>query len=263
MRSASNPGNIGHDWVKQRFMIEGETFGRVFIPAKLADNPNLDQQEYVKSLENLDPITRRQYLEGDWTARHGGSIFKREKFRVIHEAPADLENYARYWDMAATKPKEGKEPDYTVGALWGTKQGQYYCLNIQRLRDTPQAVEARIKQTAILDRQTYGDKVRIYMEQEPGSAGIGQADYYARQVLAGFSFWPVRTTGSKAERAVPLSSAVDADNVFIIQADWNGAFLDEFEAFPIGGHDDQVDASSGALEQLRVKFTPWVQPIKW
>jgi hypothetical protein len=79
MRSASNPGGVGHDWVKQRFLTEGPSFGRVFVPALLEDNPFLDQKECEKSLCELDPITRRQYRTGDWSARHGGSLFVREK----------------------------------------------------------------------------------------------------------------------------------------------------------------------------------------
>jgi hypothetical protein len=58
MRAASNPGGIGHDWVRQRFLIEGPSQGRVFVPAKLADNPHLDQREYFSSLSQLDPVTK-------------------------------------------------------------------------------------------------------------------------------------------------------------------------------------------------------------
>ena len=34
------------------------------------------------------------------------------------------------------------------------------------------------------------------------------------------------------------------------RAPWNGAFLDELCAFPLVGHDDQVDALSDAFEPL-------------
>jgi len=262
MRSASNPGNIGHDWVKRRFIDEGATYGRVFVPAKLADNPNLDQAKYIESLRELDPITRRQYLDGDWTARHGGSIFLREWFTIVDEAPADLRK-VRFWDLAATKPKEGKDPDYTVGALLGEKQGIYHLLDIRRMRGAPPQVEALIKQTAELD----GVSTRIYMEQEPGSSGVSQVDYYARQVLNGYSFWGVKTTGSKQERATPVSSAAEAGNIKLVRSklytqaemSWIGVLLDEFEAFPQGMHDDQVDAVSGAFQQLRTVAKPaWV-----
>ena len=39
MRAATNPGGPGHEWVKQRFIIEGRALGRVFIPARLARQP--------------------------------------------------------------------------------------------------------------------------------------------------------------------------------------------------------------------------------
>ena len=250
MRCASNPGGVGHDWVKRRFIIEGAEYNRRFIPARLNENPYLDQKGYIESLSELDPITRRQYLDGDWSARHGGSIFKREWFTILKETPANLQ-LVRYWDKAATAPKEGKDPDYTVGALIGEQNGRYYIVDIQRLRDAPAGVEARIKQTAILDHQR--GTVKTYMEQEPGSAGVDNIDYYARQVLQGFSFWGIKTTGSKQERATPLSSASEAGNIYIKEASWNSAFLDEFEAFPQGSHDDIVDACSGGFEQLRVK----------
>jgi predicted phage terminase large subunit-like protein len=246
MRAASNPGGIGHDWVKQRFMIEGAEYNRVFIPAKLTENPYIDQESYIKSLSNLDPITRRQYLEGDWSAKHGGSIFRREWFEIVREPPADATK-VRYWDKAATKPKDtNKDPDYTVGALLGFKNGQYWIIDIRRVRVPPMQVEALIKQTAELD----GKNVPIYMEQEPGSSGVESIDHYNRQVLVGFIFHGIKTTGPKAERAAPVSSASEAGNVKIVQAPWNTVLLDEFEGFPIGEHDDIVDAVSGAFEKV-------------
>lgn len=262
---ASNPLGIGHDWVKRRYLIEGIENQRAFVPGRMTDNPYLDQKQYLESLNNLDPITREAYLNGNWSVRYGATIFKREKLTIIKEPPASFTQVVRYWDMAATKPNPDKQndPDYTVGALWAELNGQYYCLNIQRLREVPQQVEARIKQTAQLDHQRFGNKCKIFMEQEPGSSGVSQVDYYARQILNSYPFWPVKTTGAKAERAAPFSSAVEAGNVFLVEAVWNSDFIDECEAFPLTAHDDQVDASSGAFEQIRVKFTPWVKNLEW
>lgn len=57
MRSASNPGNIGHEWVKRRFVLRigAPTGDRLYVPARLDDNPFINRDEYVKSLLNLDP----------------------------------------------------------------------------------------------------------------------------------------------------------------------------------------------------------------
>ena len=246
MRVASNPGGVGHDWVKRRFIDEGRAYGRVFIPANLDDNPFLDHLSYIKSMDELDPITRQQLLHGDWTARHGGSTFRREWFGVVDTVPADCVK-VRYWDLAATEPKRGADPDWTAGVMMGKgANNALYILDVRRLRGSPQVVEHLIRQTAEMD----GRYIPIRIEEEPGASGKSMIDYYMRQVLMGWNFQGVRTTGDKVVRANPVSSQAEAGNVKILHGGWNGAFLDEMEAFPQGGHDDQVDAVSGAFEYL-------------
>jgi predicted phage terminase large subunit-like protein len=252
MRSASNPGNIGHDWVKQRFVVEGAEYDRPFFPAKLLDNPYLNAETYVQSLAQLDPITRKQYLDGDWTARQGGSKFKREWFELVdNPAPADAAR-VRYWDMAATTDKRGGDPDYTVGAKVAVDKGIYYLEDIQRFRERPAIVEARIRQTAQIDFDLHGHNCQVWMECEPGSAGISMIDHYARNILVGFNFRGHKVTGDKEVRANPMSSAAEQGNVKLVRGTWIGAFLDEAESFPLGSHDDQIDAASGAFDALRL-----------
>lgn len=250
MRSASNPGNIGHDWVKRRFMIEGTAHGRVFIPATLDENKNLDRAQYIKSLDELDPITRRQYLKGDWSARHGGSIFKREYFKdnILDRLHVSVKRFVRFWDKAATTPKKGSDPDWTVGLKFAEQRGRYFVCDVVRFRGSPKENHDKIKTTAQID----GFSVPVRMEQEPGSSGVDTIDYYACEVLKGYNFKGVKTTGSKAERAAPVATAAEQKNIFIINGSWVGCFLDELEGFPMGAHDDQVDALSGAFHQLRV-----------
>lgn len=245
MRAASNPGGQGHEWVKQRFMTERND-DRVFLPARIADNPHLDQEEYVKSLMELDPITRKQLLDGDWSARSAGDKFRREWFEIVDAAPADC-RLVRRWDMAATEPKPGRDPDYTVGVLMGLSRGKVlYVIDVKRMRGTPGACEALVKQTAMLD----GKAVPIRMEQEPGSSGVKAIDDYRRRVLMGWDFRGVPSTGNKEVRANPLASQAEAGNVKLVRGPWITAFLDEMELFPRGSHDDQCDASSGALADL-------------
>lgn len=257
MRSASNPDGEGLDWVRQRFIVEGTSKGRVFIPAKLEDNPYLDAEEYERSLAQLDPVTRARIRHGDWSVRPPGKKFRREWFEVVDVTPADMRR-VRYWDLAATEPKPGKDPDWTVGALVGEKDGVYYICDIRRARATPKGIEDLIKQMAQLD----GREVEIYMEQEPGASGVSMIDHYAREVLKGFTFRGLKTTGSKELRANPVSSAAEAGNVKLVRGAWINDFLDEAEAFPAGGHDDQVDAVSGAFEALsRSEPPPTVSPV--
>jgi len=251
MRSASNPGDVGHQWVKQRFMVEGPGKGRIFVPARLEDNPHLDRESYIESLAELDPISRRQLLDGDWSARHEGGMFRREWFEIVDEAPAQAK-WARYWDLAGTEPKPGTDPDWTAGLKMGVAGGVYYIGDVQRIRGTPRQAAALVKQTADID----GKPVEIRMEQEPGSSGIAVIDHYCTEILAGFTFRGDRVTGSKIERAAPFSSMAEAGNVKLVRGPWIGDFLDELELFPHGAKKDQVDAASGAFRHLTADAIP-------
>tara|TARA_Y100000310_G_scaffold126272_1_gene125030 strand:+ start:3758 stop:5116 length:1359 start_codon:yes stop_codon:yes gene_type:complete len=251
MRSASNPGGRGHEWVKRRMLEEGPARGRIFIPATLEDNPHLDASEYDRSLEELDPVTRAQRKRGDWTARHVGGYFQREWFEIVAEAPVGIQ-WVRFWDTASTEetPADASaDPDWTAGALVGIVNGVYYLQDMRRVRRTPGGVEALVKQTAQLDRASIPG-IRVVMEQEPGASGKGMIDWYRRHVLVGFNFRGKPSTGSKIERAGPVSSAAEAGNIKVVAGGkWISDFFDEAEGFPIG-HDDQVDALSGAVGEL-------------
>ncbi len=246
MRSASNPGGVGHDWVKERFITQGIDAGRVFIPGRMEDNPHLDQVAYLRVLANLDPITRAQLRDGDWSARAGGNKFQREWFEIVDVAPAECRKL-RFWDMAATVPKPGKDPDWTVGTLLGvTPQNVLYVLDVRRVRKSPGMTEALVKQTAELD----GKSVPVRMEQEGGSSGVTVIHDYATRVLMGWEFKGIPATGSKEVRANPVASQAEASNIKLVRHPWNEAFLSEVELFPTGSHDDQVDSLSGALSEL-------------
>ena len=254
MRSASNPGGIGHEWVRERFIdSEGSTDSRIFIPATLPDNPYLDQEAYLESLNQLDPVTRQQLLVGDWSARQPGNLFKREWFTVVDELPIVRNRSVRYWDLAATPVRRGTDPDWTAGVRvdYGS-DGYYYVVDVQRMRGTPAEVESLIKQTAMMD----GLGTQIYIEQEPGASGVNTIYHYVTKVLGDYAVRGQRATGSKVERAGPVSSQAEVGNVKFLRGPWIGPFLDEIEAFPLGGHDDQVDGLSGAFMRLRGMHSP-------
>jgi len=253
VRGAGNPGGVGHEWVKRRFITEGESEGRIFVPARLDDNPHLDREEYRRALGQLDHVTRAQLLAGDWDILPEGGLFKRAWFQLSETAPVEGDR-CRYWDLAATEAKAGTDPDWTVGLLLSrSAEGVFTVLDVVRVRESPGEVERLVRHCAEVD----GRGVAIHMEQEPGAVGKSVTDRYGSQVLSGWAFYAQRTTGSKVERARPASAQAEAGRVRLLSAPWNSAFLDEVAAFPADGvHDDQVDCLSGALAAL-AQSAPW------
>ena len=249
MRAASNPGDIGHDWVKARF-IDAKTREKdcLFIPATLEDNPHLDRESYLKSLMKLDPVTREQLLNGNWDIRPEGGLFKQDWFKIVErdEIPAAAYNhYVRRWDLAAT---EGGG-DYTCGLAMCTYQGIFYVVDLVRGQMGPAEVEESIGNTASQDRAK-APAHHIRMEQEPGASGKSMIDHYARKVLVGYRFRGAPASGSKIVRAQPASAAASNHMIRILRAPWNEVFLSEVAAFPTGAHDDIVDVFSGAYADL-------------
>jgi predicted phage terminase large subunit-like protein len=264
MRSTGMPYGPGVEWVRRRFVLEGGTHGRPFIRARLEDNEHLDQEAYEAAMSTLDPLTRARVRFGDWSVRPEGQLFHRSWFadRVIDEVdlPEDL-MLCRFWDLAATEPAAGSDPDHTAGVLVGlSKDGVFYVLDVRRTRSTPLSVQHLVRQMAERDAEwarTRGYELpAIRMEQEPGAAGLAVIEDYRRRVLLEFDFTGVPASGSKETRANPVAVRAEAGELLLVPGEWNTEFIDELCAFPQGAHDDQVDALSGAFAELAAAPDP-------
>lgn len=124
-RATCNPGGPGHTWVKARYIDPGpwkiirESFtnpfdgstvelGRVFIPAKLSDNPLLllNDPLYVAKLQQSgsDQLVRA-WLDGDWNIIEGAFFDKWSARNVVRpfEVPA-LWTRFRSFDWGSARP---------------------------------------------------------------------------------------------------------------------------------------------------------------
>ena len=226
-----------------------------FVPASLADNAILEaaDPDYRANLEALPPVERERLLAGNWKVRAAArALFRREWFPVVETAPAGG-RVVRAWDLAATEKKAlGDDPDWTASVRIRRipdeadgRAATFYVETASRVRGTPATVEAMILNTASQD----GTGVAIRLPQDPGQAGKAQADTYVRK-LAGYDVRAAPVTGDKVSRAGPASAQAEAGNIRLVRGDWNDDFLDELEAFPVGRHDDWVDALADAINEL-------------
>lgn len=99
--STTNPGGIGHYWVKERFQpdvranhpyVDPKTgLSRIFVPATIEDNPTLYENDpaYLARLEALPEIERMRLRHGIWDAFEG-QVFTELSARVHGCEPFDI-----------------------------------------------------------------------------------------------------------------------------------------------------------------------------
>lgn len=245
MRTASNPGGIGHGWVKARF-IQDRHPDRVYLPARIVDNPYLDES-YRQSLEQLSYVVRQQYLYGDWDIAAEGNLFRREWWTLL-ESPPIVKRQIRAWDLASTAVSlESSDPDYSVGVLLAEAfDGSLIILDVVRFRANPAATIQRVQSIAAKD----GVSIPILIEQEVGSAGKLLIEHLRQNVLRNYQVHGIRPTGSKVVRAQAVSAACESGQLACLLRSWTDEFLHELSLFPNGAHDDCVDALSHAYHYL-------------
>lgn len=172
----------------------------------------------------------------------GGGLFDAGKVKVFETPPA-CTKAVRFYDLAVTAKRSA---DYTVGLKLGvTADEQYVVLDIYRVqKEFPDVQEAIIQ-----NMQIDGRDVRVRLEAE--KAGIVGLQFLMRDSRTRpYTLDAQPPEGDKYTRALPIAARVESGRLGIVRADWNRAFLDELAVFPAGGHDDQVDALSGAYGML-------------
>jgi hypothetical protein len=183
MRYASNPGGPAHQFLKDRFRIgqfpEGRvTFNddietelngkkvaqritRVFIPAKLADNPSLIENDpnYIAMLMQLPEIERMRLLHGIWDAFEG-QVFGELNYE-LHAIDMKPEDVPLEWTRYRTFDW-GRSAPFSVG-WWAVD----YDDNLYRYREWYGAKKDEVRSAWVGLKMNASDIARgIYDREE-------------------------------------------------------------------------------------------------
>ncbi len=235
---------------------KGEPRSVTFIMSKLSDNKELMKVNpgYLANLKALSQIERERLLYGNWKIKAAaGLYFKRSQLgEILNSVPADVIQWVRCWDLAATEKDDKGDPAYTAGVLMGKrKNGRYVIANVVNKQMSASDVRKTIKLTAQSDRAAY-KRVRVRLPQDPGQAGKEQAESYIK-FLAGFDVTTVAESGTKEARAEPMAAQWQAGNFDIVYGEWNEEYLLQLENFPDGKFKDMVDASANAFAEIETR----------
>ena len=305
VRTSANPGGPGHDWVKERFLTEeamktvlgmdrrlpcppGMIFwkaGRAYVPARLADNPYLDIDDYELRMvaQGKSPVERARMMNGDWSIREDGIIkldwLRRYTMRgdMLQARgpngeplgdPVDSRNLQRFAtiDTAGTSEEKardakGKPPSWSVCMVWdyAPRPKWLFLRHVWRQRVDWDGLKAGTRRTLTEWRPR-----KALIE----NAHFGQALFAELKGLGPELFG----TGGKGklERSTNLQNMLEAGQVFLPQVDnvpGGAAWLPILESEWLGwtGLDeetnDQIDTASMAANHVKRAGGSWGGPV--
>lgn len=181
-----------------------------------------------------------------------GEVVDIKKIKKIDllDVPNDIEWY-RGWDPAIT---ESTAADYTCGALCALRRNEngevseFYIIDIIRLQAAWAKMRFTMIETSRNDMMRDAPIARTGIEGVSGFVAV--MEDVKRELMGVMAVEPRNFRGGKLLRAQPWLNLVEAGRVYMVTDRWNKEFTLELEKFPLGSHDDQVDAISIAFEGL-------------
>lgn len=240
-------------------------FPAINSPDEVNYQPELPLGALVPELHSLAQLKEIKGTLSDywWSALYqqsakaaGGNVFKEKG--ICFYLPKDLPTHPLsglvYFDKVIDSWdctfKDTDGTDFVVGQKWGKKGADAYLLAQIRARMSFTAtVESVIK---LYEMGNWQRPAAVYIEDKANGPAV--IDVLKKVVP---TLVPVEPDGSKLARAHAVTSIWEAGNVHLPHSDiepWVRAMLSELTAFPVGAHDDQVDALSQALRALYPLF---------
>lgn len=167
-----------------------------------------------------------------------GSMLRADKVRIVKasEVPIGL-RWRRGWDLASTEKERIKDdPDYTVGTHAAFDGTRIWVKDVVRGQWSAPQRDQRMLDTAVKD----GPSVQVRVE-----CVAGYKDTYVRvrkALMGKATVLPSRPRENKVARASLLEACFEAGYVCIVEGPWNEDWIKEFNKFPKGEKDDQVDS---------------------
>jgi predicted phage terminase large subunit-like protein len=218
----------------------GRVAGEVLFPERFP---------YEKLVPHMSNANVWSALYQQRPAPSEGGVFEKDWFEVVPMVPRGvrIRKSFRRWDLAATDPKAGEDPDWSVGLLLGLGDDDFiYIMDMVRIRENPGNLLKTLRRTVVSD----GFKVRNRVEREPGSQGKIAVWQLARTVFKGYNFRGIPSTGPKELRIDTVAGAAERGEFKVIRGKWNRDFFYEVTHYPFAAHDDICDALSGGYEDF-------------
>lgn len=207
MRGASNPGGVGHDWVKKRFIKKDSPC--YYIPSAYTDNPYLNHEEYGKQLDKLDELTKQQLKYGNWDiVLNSGLLMSLETYNQRLIPLQTFKDWKPLYTTIGVDPASTGTDKFAMSCLVYFENKKLVLVDMDATPDQDQ--EHRLR-SFILRNQQWKPRC-INFEREAGSSPHFAMNYWGDLLgdlgmKLGFyvSDTPASTLGGKYQRAYPVA----------------------------------------------------------
>lgn len=217
MRSASNPGGIGHDWVKKRFVDKNSPLP--FISSAYTDNMYINQEKYSARLDKLDNLTRQQLKFGNWDiVLSSGLLMDIDTFHKRLISYEDFKDWQPVYTTIGIDPASTGTDRFSMACLCYFDVGKVVLVDL----DSTQSSKPENRLDSFIRRnKQYYPRVLNY-EREQGSSPHYALQYWQNLLLGlakqmGFYIvdTPASSTGSKYNRAYPYAYHIRQGSMLI------------------------------------------------
>lgn len=226
--------------------------------ARLLSFPAIDDhgRALVPDLHPIEKLleTKNTMPEYFWSAMYqqsptavGGNLIKSEWWQFYKALPRI--RYRLIFGDTALKDKQRN--DYSVLQCWGYTHDRR-CVLIDQIRDKWQAPELLIHARAFWDKHkaVRGDGLGTLrgMRIEDKASGTGLIQTLQRE---GIPADGIQRSTDKVARANDAAPSIKSGLVMLPHAaPWLSDYLTEWEQFPAGAHDDQIDPTIDAIMEI-------------
>lgn len=274
MWSSTNPTGTGMEWVKRRFRIiwdedvqewVGTHPTRKIIQSYARDNPSLSK-DYIYSLNELDPITRAQLRDGDWSTG-AMSRFKPWYFKdrwITRGKYFSALSSRKSWhrdtceiffsvDPAGTQRsmpgglvfQQNRQPCWSVIGVWARTPDNYLLLLdiVRKQCEIPEMIHWLTKAARVYKPS------RIICERNGMGIGVTQI-----AAMLGLPINPVWTSVDKINNASDAMIRAERQTIILPE---DAPWLDDFESEVLNWMgapnevDDQVDVLANAAKYVQ------------
>lgn len=189
-----------------------------------------------------------------------GSFFNIDKI-IWHDEPFNkdteyIERTVRSWDLAYSDESKGDINDYTVGVPMFKQNKNTYVITDFIYGQFGEELKNKLVSTAKSDGT--GTKILIETGTKGGASKFLYNEYAG--YLRGYNTKQSEPIGSKVDRATPFKNAIldGKIHIAVMNEELRGELIKQLKAFPLGQHDDIIDAMAYGYSELENGTDPSV-----